>query len=82
MNPISTIDLAELTCQYAVEGRTKEGRFPNCPGRRGDRSLKSRNVFDNLSVAENDLIRENEIVITRRRHYGQRVGLGHDAALC
>jgi hypothetical protein len=58
------------------------GLLPIARGRRGHRSLKSRNVFDNLSVAENDLIRENEIVITRRRHYGQRVGLGHDAALC
>jgi hypothetical protein len=75
------MDLAELTRQYAVEDRTKEGRFPNRPGRRG-RSLKARNVFDNLSVAENDLIRENEIFITRCRPYGQRVRLGYDAALC
>jgi hypothetical protein len=79
MNPISTIDLAELTRQYAVEDRTKEGRFLNRPGRR---SLKTRNVFDNLSVAENDLFRGNEIFVTRRRPYGQRVRLGNDAALC
>jgi len=76
------MDLAELTSQYAVEDRTKEGRFPNRPGRRGDQSVKARNVFDNLSVAENDLIRENEIFITGRRPYGQRVRLGYDAALC